>query len=221
MRILAITASPKGAKSQTLKLTQKVIEGVRSAGAEVEIVDVCKLKINYCVGCGVCYAKGECFHKDDFARLYASILSCDGLVMSSPNYFRGVTAQLKTLLDRMADTVHCQLLTGKYGCAVGTAGGPEFGEVTDYLKGILIGFGVNVSGCVGASPMRKSEWEAAEKDAHALGIKLVEDIKSKAVYPEQEEAHQYMRKLFSGLVNMNKDLWAHEYEHWKKLGVLS
>ncbi len=63
-------------------------------------------------------AKGECIYDDDFVELNRKILDCDGLVLGSPNYFRSVTAQMKTIIDRMGDTVHCQLLTGKYGCSV-------------------------------------------------------------------------------------------------------
>jgi multimeric flavodoxin WrbA len=37
-------------------------------------------------------------------------------------YINGVTAQLKTMIDRLADAIHCRLLSGKYGCAVTTTG---------------------------------------------------------------------------------------------------
>jgi hypothetical protein len=56
------------------------------------------------------------------------------------------------MLDRMADAIHCQLLTGKYGCSAAAAGSPAPDGVTDYLNEILMGFGVNVVGQVGASP---------------------------------------------------------------------
>ena len=44
MKILALTASPRGTNSRTLKLVRAAAEGARQAGAEVEVVDVCKLK---------------------------------------------------------------------------------------------------------------------------------------------------------------------------------
>lgn len=220
MKILAIHSCPRGEKSRTLQLLRVVIKGARQAGADVDEIDLCKLKINYCVGCGACYATGKCFHKDDFAALYAKILASDGLILASPNYFRSVTAQMKTLIDRMADTIHCQLLTGKYGVSVATAGGPASREVTDYLSGLFMAFGASAVGAVGASPAVPGAMEAAEKDALPLGKSLVEAIKTTRVYPEQQAIHKQIRQQFKQLVAMNQRIWKHEFEYWQTLGEL-
>ena len=218
MKILGINASPRGSRSETLRLVKAVLEGAKDSGAETELVDLCKLDIEYCNACGTCFAKGECIYDDDFVELYRKILDGDGLVLGSPNYFHTVTAQMKTMLDRMADTTHCQLLAGKYGCSVATSGGPAFDEVTDYLNRILIGLGANSVGKVGASPRFPDQMEAAERQAFALGQELVKAIQTKKVYPDQEAVHQEMREHFKALVEMNKDFWTHEYEHWKRMG---
>jgi multimeric flavodoxin WrbA len=220
MKILGINGSPRGSKSLTLMLVQSVLDGAKSSGAEVELVDVCKLKIDYCNACGVCFAKGKCIHEDSFEDLYRKILDSDGLVLASPVYFRSVTAQLKTLIDRMADAIHCQLLTGKYGCAVATAGSPNYREVTDYLSRIIIGFGASSVGSVGATPSIRGDMENKKKEAFKLGRTLADAIESKSVYPEQEAIHEEMRNRFKSLVGMNKDVWTHEYEHWQKMGWL-
>ena len=60
MKILAINGSPRGPRSQTLRLVRAVLDGAESAGADVELVDVCKLQIEYCNGCLVCCERGEC-----------------------------------------------------------------------------------------------------------------------------------------------------------------
>ncbi len=218
MKILGINASPRGSKSQTLRLVRAALDGARESGAETELVDLCQLDIEYCNACATCFAKGRCIFEDDFAELYQKILNVDGLILGSPNYFHTVTAQMKTMLDRMADAIHCQLLTGKYGCSVATAGSPSYDEVTDYLNKILMGFGANVVGQVGASPRLPGTMEAAEKEAFALGRELAEAIRDKRVYPDQEAVHQERRKYFKALVEMNKDIWTHEHEHWKRMG---
>jgi len=220
MKILGINGSPRGSKSQTLKLVESVLSGAKDSGSEVDLIDVCKLKINYCNACGVCYAKGKCVHEDDFEDLYNKILDSDGLVLASPVYFRSVTAQLKTLIDRMADAIHCQLLTGKYGCAVATAGSPSYAEVTDYLSRIIIGFGASAVGSVGATPSIPGYIEAKKKEAFKLGQILADAIKTKRAYPDQDAIHNETHKRFKSLVEMNKDIWTHEYEHWKKMGWL-
>lgn len=152
MYLLGINASPRGSKSQTKKLVKAVLDGAHSQGAAVELVDLCRLKMEYCNACGICYERGKCVHKDDLQILYKKILSADGLVMGSPDYFHSVTAQMKTLIDRMADTVHCQLLTGKYTVNIATSGGKgHYKQVLDYLNEIMLNFGSFITGSTGVS----------------------------------------------------------------------
>lgn len=220
MKIVGINSSPRGERSQTLRLLRAALDGARSAGAEVELIDICKLDIKYCNACGVCYAKGECTHKDDFGMVYKKLLESDGFVIGSPNYFRSVTAQLKTLIDRMSDAIHCQLLLGKYGCAVATAGGQAYDEVLDYLSRIIVGFGAYYVGGAGGAPAIPNSMDTAEKEAFKLGKDLVSAISENKRYPEQDKIHDEMKTRFRALVSMNKDVWTHEYEHWKGKGWL-
>jgi multimeric flavodoxin WrbA len=217
MKILGINASPRGSKSQTMRLVKAVLEGARSAGAEVEFLDVCDLDIKYCNACQVCFKTGECTHKDDFKLIYEKMLASDGIVWGSPTYFRSVTAQMKTLIDRLADAVHCQLFTGKYCCTVATAG-RNYEQVTDYLNALMINFGASVTGNVGASMSGGPRaLEEAERRAFELGKALAEDIRVKRDYIEQREMQEDSREHFKQLVKMHKEDWEHEYEYWNRL----
>lgn len=216
MKVLGINASPRGSKSQTLRLVKAVLDGTESRGLEVELVDLGLLKIGYCKGCFACYRTGQCPQEDDFQVLYEKMLAADGLVMGSPNYVRSVTAQMKTLFDRMADTIHCQLFSGKYGGAVATSGGIGQDErIQEYLSEVLSAFGSFVSGSVGTSMAAGPEALAdAEKRAFQLGESLAEDIKTKRIYPEQERLLNENRKYFQALVQMHREEWIHEVEYW-------
>ncbi len=217
MKILGICASPRGSKSTTLRLVESLLGGAREAGAEVELVDVCELEIKFCNACQACFKTGECVHKDDFQALYDKILAADGLVWGSPNYFHTVTAQMKTLIDRMADAVHCQLLSGKY-CGSVASGGSNCDQVTDYLDGLMVNFGAYVTGSVCAVMSQgPAAMEEAEKKAFALGRSLAGDIQNKRDYMEQRKIQEGIREHFKALVKMNKDSWVHEYEHWNSL----
>jgi multimeric flavodoxin WrbA len=221
MKIIGINGSPKGEKSQTRRLVMGVLEGARQAGADVTFVDICDLEIKYCRACGKCYAKGECMHDDDFPALYEKMLDSDGIVLGSPVYINTVTAQLKTMLDRMADGVHCQHFTGKYGCAVSTAGGSMAEETAAYMNSALLMLGATTVGTVGV--IFGSNPDAivpAEKKAKELGRKLVNAIKTKWKDPVQVKNQAERKEHMKHLVLANKDIWAHEYEHWKTMGWL-
>jgi multimeric flavodoxin WrbA len=187
----------------------------------VTFIDVCSLDIAYCTACGTCYAKGECVNDDDYPMLLEKMMDADGIVLGSPNYINAVSAQMKTMLDRMADVVHCQSLAGKYGCSVCTAGGAYADEVAEYMNMALLNFGATTVGktgvLVGADP---NAIVVGEKQAKELGKKLATAIKTKWKDPVQEKHHKERKEYFKRLISFNKDLWAHEYEYWKGLGEL-
>lgn len=221
MKILGINGSPKGAKSQTLRLMTAALDGARKVGAEIEMVDVCKLNIRYCIACGVCYLKGTCVHDDDFGSLLEKMKASEGMVWGSPVYIDSVTAQLKTLIDRMADTIHCQHFLGKYGCAVATSGSSGEKIVVDYLNSTFVKFGGSTVGGVGVAIGQDSHAiYAAEKKAHDLGKMLVEAIRTKRHYPEQEAYRLMFRARFKQIMQAHKEEWASEYRYWKKAGWL-
>jgi multimeric flavodoxin WrbA len=216
MKVLGISASPRGLKSQTARLVKTVLDGAESKGCDVEFIDLCGLHLEYCNACQVCYKTGKCPKKDDFQSIYNKVLSADGLVMGSPDYFRTVTAQMKTLIDRMADAVHCQLFNGKYTVNVATSGGARHDrEVTRYLNGIMLNFGSYVTGSAGASvQLGPAAMEAAVRKAFRLGQKLVGDILARRVYPRQQRIHKETGEYFRQLVERNKAEWAHEHDFW-------
>jgi len=219
MRIIGINGSPKAEKSQTRRLVVAVLEGARRAGADITFIDICGLEINYCTACGNCYAKGECVQDDDFPELLAKMLEADGIVLGSPNYINSVTAQLKTMFDRMADSIHCQYFSGKYGCAVSTAGGSMANEVADYMNATLLSLGATTVGRVGVNFMGNPDAIVpAEKEARELGRKLADAIKTNWKDPEQSKIQAERKEYFKRLVMFNKDLWKHEYDHWKNMG---
>jgi multimeric flavodoxin WrbA len=221
MKIIGINASPKGEKSQTRRLVVAALEGARQTGADITFMDICSLEINYCTACGSCYAKGECINDDDFPVLLEKMLAADGIVLGSPNYINSVTGQLKTMFDRMADSIHCQSFAGKYGCSVSTAGGSMADEVAEYMNTTLLNLGATTVGkvgvLVGADP---NAIIGGEKQAKELGRKLAESIRTRWSDPVQEKAHLERKEYFKRLVSFNKDLWTSEYEHWKGLGEL-
>jgi len=221
VKILGINSSPRRKNSRTLKLVQAVLDGARTQGAEMELVDICALDIDYCIGCQACFATGECFHVDDLAELINKMLSADGIVLGSPVYMHSVTAQLKTIIDRMADAIHCQLLSGKYGCAVITSGGSGDAHVLDYLNHFLNELGVMTVGKVGVALDRnRAALDVAINEAIKLGTTLAVSIRTQRAYPAQEREIAKRKAFFAQLIEAQKAEWRHQYEFWMEKGWL-
>jgi multimeric flavodoxin WrbA len=221
MKILGLNASPRGKESRTLRLVNAVLDGARSEGAEVEQIDIYGLDIGFCTACGSCYATGECTLADDFLFLFDTMLSADGLVLGSPNYIDSVTAPLKAVFDRMADAIHCQMLFGKYGCSVCTAGGSRQDEVVGYMNHVLTSLGAITIGGVGVAVGRDpSALIPAEGKAFELGKRLAQSIRGEHQYPDQERLLSERREYFCSLVKYRQDEWAHEYDWYVRMGWL-
>ena len=221
MKVLGINGSPKGSKSQTLRLVKATMHGAQKAGADIEFVDVCKLNIKYCIACGSCFLRGECVHDDDFKKLLAKMLASDGIILGSPVYINSVTAQLKTVLDRMADAIHCQRFLGKYGCAVSTSGSAMEREVVNYMNSVITRLGGTAVGGVGV-PVGTDTTAImiGENRAYELGKTLVDAIKTKRQYPEQNALHANFRARFKHIIKAHEVDWAHDYTVWENAGWL-
>jgi len=99
MKLLSILGSPrKGGNSETL--VSAIAAGAAGAGAATELIRLSKLKIHPCIACGGCEKTGRCVIDDDMQQLYSQIDSADRIVIASPIYFYGVTAQTKAFIDR-------------------------------------------------------------------------------------------------------------------------
>ena len=99
VKVLGIYGSPRKGGNTDL-LLDRILEGSRQAGAEVESLYVRSLKINGCLECGSCDDTGECAIRDDMDTVYPLFQAADVIFLASPNFFYNVTAQVKLLIDR-------------------------------------------------------------------------------------------------------------------------
>ena len=126
---------------------------------------------------------------------------------------------MKALFDRMADAIHCQMLTGKFGCSVCTAGGSGEHEVIGYMNKVLITLGATAVGGTGAAIGRDSAaLGRAVTEARNLGKTLAQSVRGEHSYPGQHELHEQRREYFCELVKNNKERFAHEYDWYVQMG---
>lgn len=99
MKVLGIMGSPR-IKGNTDLLLGEALRGAETKQAEVEKVVVDKLKITPCREYYGCLKDGNCVIRDDMNDIYPKLLEADGIMVASPIFFYGLTAQLKALIDR-------------------------------------------------------------------------------------------------------------------------
>ena len=100
MNILILSGSPRKGGNTDL-LVEAFVKGA-SQKHHVEVVSVRDYKVNPCMGCNVCFKSKDntCVQKDDMSMIYEKMAHTDMLVIASPVYFYGLSAQLKAIIDR-------------------------------------------------------------------------------------------------------------------------
>ena len=129
MRVLGIAGSPRrGGNSD--RLLAEVLRGAADNGAEVKTIIVCELDIAPCQHCDDCIVSGVCKFNDDMQLVYKALEEADRIVLASPLFFMGITAQMKAMIDR------CQALWArKYRLKI-----PPLGDLRP-RKGLLVSVG--------------------------------------------------------------------------------
>lgn len=117
MIILGIMCSPRKL-GNTHILLDEALDGAREYGAETDLVTVAAMNIKPCDGCFSCHKTKECHIKDDMQKVYPKVLASAGIIFATPVYFLGMTAQAKTVVDRLYVLYKTQRLVNKVGGAI-------------------------------------------------------------------------------------------------------
>ena len=121
MKIVVINSSPHSEERSTSRyLAQKFVEGATSAGHEIFIFDAANEETNPCQGCDQCGMDGACIFDDAIEnKLMPQMLRADLLVLVTPLYYFGMSAQLKIIVDRFYSRT--TRLSGKKSMIIATA----------------------------------------------------------------------------------------------------
>jgi putative NADPH-quinone reductase len=102
MKVLAINGSPHIENGNTALILNPFLEGMKEAGADVDLYYTRNLNIGSCNGDMSCWFKnpGKCGQNDDMEMLLPKFKEADVIVWASPVYYSGITGPLKNLMDR-------------------------------------------------------------------------------------------------------------------------
>ncbi len=89
-------------EGNTALILNPFLDGMREAGANVELFYTRKLKIGPCMGDMSCWFQnpGKCGQDDDMQLLLPKFKEAEVIVWASPVYYSGITGPLKNLMDR-------------------------------------------------------------------------------------------------------------------------
>jgi len=101
MKVIAIYGSPRRDGNSDI-LLNNVIKGIEAKhdNIDIEKIIISNLHISPCTSCGSCMKTGICAIKDDMQHIYPKFVGAQGILVASPIYFMGVSAQLKAFIDR-------------------------------------------------------------------------------------------------------------------------
>ncbi len=97
--VLILNGSPRknGYTSELIRVVQENL----NEKINVDVFECQGADVQYCIDCRHCEHSYSCIIDDDMQQLYKKIEEADILVFATPVYFYTVSAQLKTVIDRL------------------------------------------------------------------------------------------------------------------------
>lgn len=110
-KVFAVNGSPNKEKGDTALLLDAFLQGMKDAGAEVELHYTSQLDLKPC-SCGQMYCwyqnPGECCVQDEMQQLYPSLKAADVLVLATPVYIP-LPGRMQDFMNRLCPMIKPQL----------------------------------------------------------------------------------------------------------------
>ncbi|MEM0332259.1 MAG: flavodoxin family protein [Archaeoglobaceae archaeon] len=170
--IVGICGSPR--KMATEYVLSEALRILEELGFTTEMFTVRGKNINFCQHCDYCLRNKVCRIRDDMFELYELLKNADGIIIATPVYNGGVSAQTKALMDRCRALVAADynFFRGKIGMAIAVGGDRVGGQelaiqqiITFYiLNGIIPVSGGSFGANIGATFWSKDSLEGVKGD---------------------------------------------------------
>ncbi len=141
--ILGICGSPR--KQATEYVLKKALDMLVTHGKQTEFFSVRGKNIGFCIHCDYCIRTHQgCAIKDDMDELYNWLTAAEGIIIASPVYNGGISAQMKAVMDRCRALLAANpsVFKGKLGMAI-TVGGDRMGGQEPAIEQIITFFLIN------------------------------------------------------------------------------
>jgi len=170
--ILGICGSPR--KKATEYVLREALNLLKEIGFETKFFTVRSKKIGFCRHCDYCLKNKECIIKDDMYELHPLLKDAKGIIIATPVYNGGISAQTKAVMDRCRALVASDhnFFKNKIGMAIAIGGDRLGGQelaiqqiITFYiLNGIIPISGGAIGANLGATFWSRDTLEGVKKD---------------------------------------------------------
>ena len=112
-KVVAINGSPRMEKGYTHMILTPFLQGMKDAGADVELFYARRLQVEPCTGEFQCwYGKnaGECYIDDDMQMLYPKLRAAETLVLATPVYIP-LPGEMQNVINRLVALIEPMLET--------------------------------------------------------------------------------------------------------------
>lgn len=123
MLVVGVCGSPR--RQATEHILREALRMLEEKGFETRFWSVRGKRIAFCIHCDHCPEDKLCIYEDDMQELYALFKESKGIVFASPVYNGGVSAQIKTVMDRCRAVVSADKNFFRHKVGVGIAAGGD------------------------------------------------------------------------------------------------
>src|SRR4030042_4113646 len=107
VKVVAINGSARMEKGNTARVLEPFLNGVRDAGAFVELFYAKRLNVEPCTGEFYCWNEkpGQCYQEDNMQLLYPKLREADILVLATPVYIP-LPGEMQNLINRLCPLIN-------------------------------------------------------------------------------------------------------------------
>jgi multimeric flavodoxin WrbA len=195
--IVGICGSPR--KQATEYVLREALNMLEKVGFETQFFTVRGKNIGFCRHCDHCLKHKECIIIDDMYTLYPMLKDAQGIVIASPVYNGGISAQTKAVMDRCRALLAADpnFFRHKVGIAIAVGGdrigGQELAlqQITTFyiLNGVIPVSGGSFGANLGATFWSKDTLEGVKKDEEGFNS-LRKTVKKFAKFLEKCEVEK-------------------------------
>lgn len=100
MKVVCVLGSPRR-NGNSSTVARRFVDKARSNGADIQVYFLNELEFRGCQACMACKTiREDCVLNDGLTSVLKDVSRTDILVLASPIYFGGVSAQMKAFIDR-------------------------------------------------------------------------------------------------------------------------